>query len=66
MAKKIKWYCDSGANAFSRNEGEVTFSELDIPEDEWGEMTEKEQEAIMREYAWQSLDWGWEVVDDDE
>lgn len=63
--KKIKWWCDSGANAFSCREGVVTTKEIGITDAEWDAMTEDERESLMKEIAWDRLDWGFSEIEED-
>lgn len=58
MSIVIKWFLDSGANIHSAVEGEVTTEELGIPDEEWKNMSEFEKEEVMREVAFETLDWG--------
>lgn len=36
---------------------------VEFDDDEWSAMTEDEQEAAMKESAFNHLDWGYETVD---
>ena len=56
---KIKTWLDSGANCESRYE--ATF---EIDEAEWLAMSEFEQEELAKEYAWNRMDWGYEVIEE--
>ena len=60
---KIKWWCDSGANIHSCKEGAVTLEDLGFTEVEWNARTDDERESIMREIAWDTLDWGFYAVE---
>ena len=62
MSVKIKYWCDSGANAFSTRTGFVTLDELGVNEDEWRSMSEEEKEKLMYEVACDRLDWGFAEV----
>ena len=57
---KIEAYLDSGANIHSCRK--VVF-ELD--ESEWLDMDEGQQEEYAKEYAWDRMEWGYNVVGDD-
>ena len=57
---KIEAYLDSGANIHSCRK--VVF---EIEEDVWNSMAETEQEELAKEYAWDRMEWGYEVVGDD-
>ena len=63
MSKKIKYWCDSGANAFSCREGTVTMEELGLTEAEWDAMNEYQRDEVMREIACERLDWGYVLKD---
>jgi len=52
----IKTWLDSGANAHSCFE-----DEFDIDEAEWNAMTEEERDEYAKEIAWDRMDWGWVV-----
>ncbi|MFP1780371.1 hypothetical protein ACLEEB_14570 [Lonsdalea quercina] len=56
---KFKVFCDSGANCQSKYEVEVTTDELGITESEWDALSEHEQEEVMKEVAFERLDWGY-------
>ena len=58
MSKKItiKTWLDSGANIHSSYK-----TEFEIDEDDWNSMSEEEKEECAKEYAWNRMDWGWEV-----
>lgn len=64
MSKKIKFWCDSGANAFSRYEGETTLEELGVSEAEWAALTEDQRDDLMRDFALERLDWGYALADE--
>lgn len=63
MSKKLRIWCDSGANIHSCYEQEMTLEQLDISEEEWQSMGEKEKDEIMKEIAFDRLDWGYEEID---
>ena len=65
-SKTIKYWCDSGANAFSCRKGEVTLDELDMTEAEWNALTDDKKDDIMRDIACDRLDWGYNLEDDGE
>jgi hypothetical protein len=56
---KIKAWLDSGANIHSCRE-----TEFEIDEGEWNLMSEEEKDAYAKEYAWDHMDWGWVVKED--
>ena len=57
----IKTWLDSGANIHSCRE--VTF---EIEEDVWNSMAETEQEEYAKSFAWDHMEWGYEVVGTDD
>jgi hypothetical protein len=59
MTIRIKFWCDSGANIHSCREGYITTDELGITDEEWNSYTEEEKTEMMKEVAWENLDWGW-------
>jgi hypothetical protein len=56
--KTIKCWLDSGANIHSRYE-----TEFEIEDDEWEAMPEEDKEELVKEYAWERMDWGWEEAE---
>ncbi len=62
MAGLYLW-CDSGANIHSCRRAFRTWDELSITEEEWDEMSEKQQEEFARDVAFESADWGYEKAD---
>jgi hypothetical protein len=63
MTKKIRYWCDSGANIHSKYEDETTLEELGLSEAEWLALTETQRDEIMKEYAFGRLDWGYRLED---
>lgn len=63
MSKKIKYWCDSGANIHSRRDGTTTLDDLGLTEDEWNEMSDDERDEMMRDIACERLDWGYALED---
>ena len=59
MSKTIEWWCDSGANIHSCNKGSVTTEEIGISDQEWDDMTEEDKDELMRDFAFDRLDWGY-------
>jgi hypothetical protein len=57
---KIKAWLDSGANHDSSFE-----AEFEIDEGEWNLMSEEDKDAYAKEYAWDRMDWGWVVKEED-
>ena len=66
MSKRIRYWCDSGANAFSCREGSIDFDELGMTEAEWVALSDEEKDERMRDVALDRLDWGYEVEGDAE
>jgi hypothetical protein len=63
MSKKIRFWCDSGANIHSMRKGTTTLDELGLTEAEWLAMTDDERDELMRDIACERLDWGYELED---
>lgn len=61
---KIKIWCDSGANIYSKWENEYDLEVFSITENEWNEMSEEEREDFVREIAFERLDWGYQEIND--
>lgn len=64
MSKKIKVWIDSGANIHSKRELVIAIDKLGIDDEWWDEMTYQEQEEVMREIAFERLDWGFVEIED--
>jgi hypothetical protein len=62
MTILIKYWCDSGANIHSKYEGEITVDEQGFTDEEWQALSEDEKEEIMKESAFERLDWGWKEI----
>ena len=58
MTKRFKVWCDSGANIYSCREQFVTLDEIGHTEAEWSAMSEEAREEVMRDIAFDRLDWG--------
>jgi hypothetical protein len=52
----IKTWLDSGANIHS-----CRWTEFEIDEAEWSDMSEKERDEYAKEYACDRMDWGWVI-----
>ena len=65
MSKKIKYWCDSGANIHSCRKGEITLEALGFTEEEWLELTDEQQELEIKEIALERFDWGFTYEGDD-
>ena len=59
MSRKFEWFFDSGANVDSCLRGTITLDQLGYSEKEWDSLTDDQQEDIMRDIAWDKIDWGW-------
>lgn len=64
MSKKIKYWCDSGANMHSCRKGTTTLDELGLTEEEWHAMSDEDRENLMRDIALDRLDWGYSLEDE--
>lgn len=63
MSKKIKYWCDSGANIHSCRKGTTTLDELGLTEEEWHAMSDEDRDNLMRDIALDRLDWGYSLED---
>lgn len=61
MSKKIKYWCDSGANIHSCRKGTITLDELGLTDEEWNAMGDDARDEVMRDIALDRLDWGYEI-----
>jgi len=59
MSKRLVAYLDSGANCKSRVEYRTTTEEQRYTDEEWDELSEREEDRIMKEIAFQNANWGW-------
>ncbi|WP_312805676.1 hypothetical protein [Atlantibacter hermannii] len=41
---------------------EADLDDFGIESDEWDEMSEEEQQEVMREVAFERADWGWKEI----
>ena len=64
MSKKIKYWCDSGANMHSCRKGTTTLDELGLTEEEWHAMSDEDRDNLMRDIALDRLDWGYSLEDE--
>ena len=64
--RRFKVWCDSGANAQSCRKEVVTLEGVGFSEEEWEKLTEEEKESLMKEIAFENLDWGWIELEDGE
>ncbi|ENQ9601361.1 TPA: DUF7167 family protein [Enterobacter hormaechei subsp. steigerwaltii] len=64
MGRKFKVWLDSGANQHSNYEQEVDIEEdLNITSDEWDALSETEKDEVMRDVAWDRMDWGFVEIE---
>ncbi len=58
MAKKIRFWLDSGANIYSRYERTMSTEEIGFTDEEWDALSEDEKEEVAKDVAWERMDWG--------
>ncbi|HCL5268784.1 TPA: hypothetical protein N2G33_000879 [Salmonella enterica] len=63
MSKKFKVYLDSGANIHSKYEQIVELDDIGLTDEEWNEMTEKQRDEVMKEVAWERMEWGYDEIE---
>ena len=66
MANVLCVWLDSGANCKSCRKVVLTFEELGITENDWNKKSEKEQEEIIKDIAFEQSDWGGSVMTEKE
>lgn len=60
---KVKFWCNSGANAYSKREEILDVKkDLGYNEDEWGKMTDDEKYKEAERWAWERLEIGFDVI----
>ncbi|NCH92230.1 DUF7167 family protein [Cronobacter sakazakii] len=63
MGRKFKVWLDSGANIHSKYEQVVDLEDdLGISDEEWEKMDDEGKNVVMKEIAWERMDWGFEEV----
>lgn len=62
MSRKFKVSLDSGANHASARVTELTLEDIGIEEHEWDGMPEEEKDKVMKDIAFETLEWYWEEV----
>ncbi|EOL8940776.1 hypothetical protein ACM92B_002487 [Cronobacter dublinensis] len=63
MGRKFKVWLDSGANINSKYEQVVDLEDdLGISDEEWEQMPDGRKEEVMREVAWDRMEWGFEEI----
>ncbi|NUU68165.1 hypothetical protein HQN64_18945 [Enterobacteriaceae bacterium BIT-l23] len=65
MGRKFKVWLDSGANIESRYEDEVDLDFLGVSSEEWENMNERERDELMKDVAWERMDWGYKEITDE-
>lgn len=65
MGRKFKVWCDSGANIHSNREQMIDLEILGV-EDEWDSMTDDQRDEVMKDVAWDRLDWGYQEIGKDD
>lgn len=64
MSRKIKLWCDSGANIHSTNKEVVTLESLGYTDEGWDAASEDEKYKVAEEWAWNAgLEIGFEEID---
>ncbi|EOG6122135.1 hypothetical protein ACLF4E_004346 [Cronobacter malonaticus] len=63
MGRKFKVWLDSGANIHSKYEQVVDLEDdLGISDEEWEKMDDEGKNEVMKEIAWDRMDWGFEEI----
>lgn len=62
MARKFKVSLDSGANHASARVTEFTLEYIGIEDDEWDGMSEEEKDEVMKDIAFETLEWHWQEI----
>jgi len=63
MGYKYRVYLDSGANIQSCYEQTIdTEEDLGISDEEWDAMSEKSKDEIMKDVAWERMEWGYHLI----
>lgn len=62
MGRKFKVFLDSGANIHSKYETEVDLDDFGLSSEEWDEMSDPEKDEVMKDVAWERMDWGYEEI----
>lgn len=61
---EVQFWCDNGANIHSRRIETLSLEQLGLEEDEWKKMSDDERMEMVREWALERFDWGYEVEED--
>ncbi|EGT4373222.1 hypothetical protein AUM47_17295 [Cronobacter malonaticus] len=63
MGRKFKIWLDSGANIHSKYEQVVDLEDdLGISDEAWEQMDDEGKDEIMRDVAWDRMEWGFEEI----
>ncbi|NHW96216.1 hypothetical protein G9X48_11940 [Cronobacter sp. HA18006] len=63
MGRKFKVWLDSGANIHSKYEQVVDLEDdLGISDEEWEKTDDEGKNEVMKEIAWERMDWGFEEI----
>lgn len=62
MTRKFKVSLDSGANCQSARVTELTLDDIGFEDAEWDSMTEDEKDVVMKDIAFETLEWYWEEI----
>ncbi|EPS0644777.1 DUF7167 family protein [Cronobacter malonaticus] len=63
MGRKFKVWLDSGANIHSKYEQVVDLEDdLGISDEEWEQMPDGAKDKVMRDVAWDRMEWGFEEI----
>ncbi|KAB1467452.1 hypothetical protein FZI46_16540 [Cronobacter sakazakii] len=63
MGRKFKVWLDSGANIHSKYEQVVDLEDdLGISDEEWEQMDDGGKDEVMRDVAWDRMEWGFEEI----
>jgi len=65
MSRKFKVWLDSGANHCSDYTQIIHLSDLGISDEDWDLISEEEQEEVMKDVAWERMDWGFVEIEND-
>jgi hypothetical protein len=62
MTRKFKVSLDSGANHQSARVTELTLDDVGFEDAEWDSMTVDEKDVVMKDIAFETLEWYWEEI----
>lgn len=61
---KLKIWCDSGANIHSCRTVKMSTEDLGFTNEEWASLSDDEKTEVVKDVAWENLDWGYEELPD--